>query len=111
LLTGLRPAETPEAVATGALDWRATSRLTFAAQLRYEGLRYEDDQNQLPLKAAAVAGVRVEYRVTHALSLFIAADNIFNAAVEQNETTTGVYSYGPPRIVSAGFRVASGPNP
>jgi outer membrane receptor protein involved in Fe transport len=109
LLTGLRPAETPEASATGALDWRATSRVTFTAEVRYEGRRYEDDQNQLPLKAVAVAGVRMDYRVTQALSLFVAADNLFNAAVEQNETTGGVYSYGPPRTVSAGFRIASGP--
>jgi outer membrane receptor protein involved in Fe transport len=77
--------------------------------LRYEGQRFVDDQNQLPLGAATVADLRAEYAPSSRVTLFIAADNLFNAAVQQNESVAGLYSYGPPRLVSAGVRLAGGP--
>ncbi len=110
-LTGLRPAETPQAAATLGLEWRLSSRLSLLASARYEGVRFVDDQNKLPLGAVALAGLRAEYRVNRSFSLFVSADNITDAAIQQNETTTGLYSYGPPRTISAGFKLKSGSTP
>jgi outer membrane receptor protein involved in Fe transport len=106
-LDGLQPAETPATAATAFLDWTPVPRLRFVADVRYEARRYVDDQNKLPLAAATVTDVRIEYSASSRLTLFVAADNLFDVAVEQNETTLGLYSYGAPRIVSAGFRLTN----
>jgi len=37
--------------------------------------------------------------------VWLAAANLFDAAVEVSETGTGVAGYGPPRTVSAGLRL------
>jgi outer membrane receptor protein involved in Fe transport len=108
-LDGLQPAETPTTVATGFVNWNPVRRLRIVGGLRHEGRRFVDDQNQLPLAAATVVDMRIEYAASARLTVFIAADNLFDAAVEQNESITGLYSFGPPRIVSAGFRLAASP--
>jgi outer membrane receptor protein involved in Fe transport len=108
-LDGLRPAETPSVVVTGLAIWSPLRRVKIIGDLRYEGQRFVDDQNQLPLGAATVADLRAEYAPSSRVTLFIAADNLFNAAVQQNESVAGLYSYGPPRLVSAGVRLAGGP--
>ncbi len=104
-LNGLQPAETPAVVATATLDWRAAAKWRFLASVRCESRRYVDDQNKLPLAANALAGLRVEYIARPRLTLFVAADNLFDTRVEQNESTLGLYSYGPPRMVSFGIRL------
>jgi outer membrane receptor protein involved in Fe transport len=108
-LDGLRPAETPPVVMTAFATWAPLRRVKIIGGLRHEGLRYVDDQNQLPLAPVTVMNLRAEFAASSHVTLFIAADNLFNAAVQQNESVTGLYSYGPPRIVSAGFRLAGGP--
>lgn len=108
-LDGLRPAETPAVVVTGFATWAPLRRVKIIGGLRHEGQRFVDDQNQLPLAAATVVDARAEYAVSSRVTVFIAADNLFNAAVQQNEAVSGLYSYGPPRIVSAGVRLAGGP--
>jgi outer membrane receptor protein involved in Fe transport len=104
-LDGLQPAETPAAVATARLDWRAAPKWRLLASVRYESPRYVDDRNKLPIAPNAVAGVRLEYAAKTRLTLFVAADNLFDAKVEQNESNLGLYSYGPPRMVSFGLRL------
>ncbi|MBV8683438.1 MAG: TonB-dependent receptor [Caulobacteraceae bacterium] len=107
-LDGLRPAETPAVVMTAFATWAPLQRVKIIGGLRHEGERFVDDQNRLPLAAATVVDVRAEYSVSSRVTLFIAADNLFDAAVQQNESVAGLYSYGPPRVVSAGVRLAGG---
>jgi outer membrane receptor protein involved in Fe transport len=107
-LTGLRPAETPAVVATAGLDARVLARLTLTLDARYEGRRFVDDQNTLPLTAATVTDARLDWKVTRRLGLYLAADNLFNVAVQQNDTAAGPPSYGPPRVVSLGLRISGG---
>jgi outer membrane receptor protein involved in Fe transport len=103
-LTGKRPAQTPKAVITGGVHWAATSQLNFNADVRYEGARFEDDLNTLTLRAAAGVDARVEYRVTPDWGVYVAAENLTNAAIETGQTADHVISYDEPRVFRIGVR-------
>lgn len=104
-LTGLRPAQAPRWSATAGLDWRATPRLTLAAALRYESARFDDDLNSRVLDAAFTLDARAEWAFNERVTLWAAADNLFNEDVQVSQTANGVAGYGPPRTVSAGLRL------
>lgn len=104
-LTGLRPAQAPIWSASAGVDWRATDRLTLAARARYESRRFEDDLNSRVLGAAVTLDARADWRLNRTASLWLAADDLFDAEVEVSETGTGVEGYGPPRTLSAGVRL------
>lgn len=106
-LTGLQPAETPAATVTAGVDWRLLHTLTLTGDLRWESRRFADDQNQLPLGAATVVNARLDWRVRPGLGVFVAADNLFDVRVEQNEATNLLYSYGPPRVLSVGVALGA----
>jgi outer membrane cobalamin receptor len=105
-LTGLRPAETPELTVTAGATWRALERLTLMAQVRYESSRFDDDQNTRLIKAGAGVDARAQWRLTNALSAYVAADNLFNANIETGRSAAGVVTYDAPRIVRVGLTVA-----
>jgi outer membrane receptor protein involved in Fe transport len=107
-LTGLRPAETPAIVATAGLDARLFPRLTLTLDARYEGQRFVDDRNTLPLAPSTVADARLDWTVTRTVTLYVAAANLFNLAVQENNVAGGPISYGPPRAVTFGVRIAGG---
>ena len=104
-LTGLRPAQAPIWSASAGIDWRASHRLSLAARARYESKRFDDDLNSRVLGAAVTADVRADWRVNDTASLWLAADNLFDADVQVSETGTGVKGLAPPRTVSIGVRL------
>lgn len=105
-LSGLRPAQAPIWSVSGGLDWRASSRLTLGARARYESRRFEDDLNSRVLGAAVNLDARADWVVNEQATLWLAADNLFDADVEVSETGTGIEGYGPPRTISAGLRLS-----
>jgi outer membrane receptor protein involved in Fe transport len=105
-LTGLRPAQAPVWSATAGLDWRATDRLTLAADLRWESRRFDDDLNSRSLGAAATVGVRTDWRLSPSAAIWFAVDNLFDAGVPVSETGAGVVGLGPPRTLSLGVRLS-----
>jgi outer membrane receptor protein involved in Fe transport len=102
-LTGLRPAQTPKLTLTAAAEWRALDRLTLLGAVRYESARFEDDLNSRKLDPAFTVDVRADWRLTDALSAYVAADNLFDAAVQTGLTADGIASYDAPRVVRAGL--------
>ena len=104
-LTGLRPALTPRTTATGEARWTPTRAWALTADLRYESARFDDDLNTLRLRPALSVDLRAEYAFTPAWSVFAAADNLFDAAIQTAETADGVYSYDAPRLVRVGVRL------
>jgi len=104
-LTGLRPAQAPIWSAAAGIDWRASDCLSLAARARYESKRFDDDLNSRVLDAAVTADVRADWRVNDTASLWLAADNLFDADVQVSETGTGVKGLAPPRTVSIGVRL------
>lgn len=105
-LTGLRPAQAPVWSVTGGLDWRAGARLTLSADLRWESRRFDDDLNSRGLDAALTADFRADWAITPSTTLWLAADNLFDAEVEVSETATGVAGLGPPRTFIVGVRLS-----
>ena len=106
-LNGLRPAETPRASASADLTWRPASRLQITGALRYESARFDDDQNLRRLAPAASFDARIAWRLTPRDEVFIAADNLFSAAVATGQTANGVTSFGPPRVLRVGFSLSN----
>ncbi len=104
-LTGKRPAEAPVWTATGGIDWRATDRLSFWIDGRFESRRFEDDLNQRPLKAAISFDARATWRLSRSADLYLQAQNLFDAAVPTGAAADATISYGAPRIVSVGVAV------
>ena len=104
-LTGLRPAQAPIWSATAGIGWRPSARLSLSVHARYESKRFDDDLNSRVLGSAVTADVRAEWRVTGTTSLWLAADNLFDAEVEVSETGNGVEGFGAPRSLSAGVRL------
>ena len=102
-LTGKRPAQAPAFTATGGLDWRPLARLSLAAELRYESLRYEDDLNSRRLKAGLQLDARAAWRLAPETEIYLAADNLGDAEIAVGQTADGVTSYGAPRLVRVGF--------
>jgi outer membrane receptor protein involved in Fe transport len=94
--------------ATAGLAWKPFPRATLIADLRYEGARFDDDLNTLRLEPATTVDLRAEWRARSNVVVFVQAANLFDVAVATGETSNGVYSYGPPRIISAGISISGG---
>jgi outer membrane receptor protein involved in Fe transport len=104
-LTGLRPAETPRLSVTVGASWRPVDRLTLLAEARYDGARFDDDLNTRRLAPGETADLRADVQVTRAVSVFAAAENLFDAAIQTGRTADNTVSYGPPRLIRVGVTV------
>ena len=103
-LTGKRPAQTPRLTATGAAEWTVVRDVVFTANVRYEDVRYADDQNTLVLPPAALVDLRLDWQATHNWGVFLAVDNLADAALATDQTATFIRSYDEPRVFRFGFR-------
>jgi outer membrane receptor protein involved in Fe transport len=104
-LTGKRPAEAPALTLLAGGDWRPIGPITLTADLRYESARFEDDINSRPLAAATTVALQARWTVSSHAELYVAADNLFDAAVQTAAAADGTLSYGPPRTVRVGLRL------
>lgn len=105
-LTGLRPAQAPQWTVVAGVDWRATDRLTLAADLRWEGARFEDDLNSRVLGSSATVDLRADWQATDTAALWAAVDNLGEADVEVSETADRTEGFGPPRTFRVGLRLS-----
>lgn len=102
-LTGKRPAQAPALTLTAGARWRPLEPLSLTADLRYEGMRFEDDLNLRRLKAGAGLDLRAGWRLSTSSEFFIAADNALDRNLAVGQTADGVTSYAAPRTVWVGF--------
>ncbi|HEU4521043.1 MAG TPA: TonB-dependent receptor, partial [Thermoanaerobaculia bacterium] len=98
--SGLRIPQVPRHQATAQL--RYASAFTAAVQVRWAAMQYDDDLNQLPLAALFVADAFAAYPVGRGFEVILAAENLFNEAVEVSATP--VTTLGQPRSFRAGVR-------
>lgn len=105
-LTGKRPAQAPIWSATAGLSAELTPALTLAADLTYEGKRFEDDLNSRVLAPAYRLDARLDWRVRPLVTAYVAGDNLLDADIQTSRTADGVAGYAAPRIVRVGLRVA-----
>jgi len=102
-LTGMEPAQTPRFAATLQADWDISDQLYLAADLRYEGRRFEDDLNTRTLSPAFVTSARAGWRLTSSMEIYAAVENLFDANVEIGESASGLESFSVPRIFQFGI--------
>ncbi len=107
-LTGLRPAQAPRFSATAGLSWAPWVGGELDLDLRYESARFDDDLNTRELDAAWSADLRFEQQLGDNALVFVAADNVFDDAIETGATADGVTLYGAPRAVRVGVRIRGG---
>ncbi len=108
-LTGKRPSQTPRLSITGGFIASPLPDVTVEADIRYESLRYSDDQNTLPLPAATTFDAKITWHFLPQAGLYFAVDNISNAQVATSEGGDHVFTYDEPRAFRAGLVVAIGP--
>ena len=101
-LTGLRPAQAPEWSVTAGIDWRIGDRLTLSSRARYESARFDDDLNSRVLDAAVTFDARADYRLRDGVTLYLAADNLFDADVQVSRTADDIAGFGPPQTIRGG---------
>ena len=108
-LTGKRPAQTPRVTMTAGVVASPLRELTLEGDVRYETLRFSDDQNTLRLPGVATIDAKATVHVTDRIDFYLAADNLFNARVSSSETADGVYTYDAPRVFRLGVAYRYGP--
>jgi vitamin B12 transporter len=108
-LTGKRPAQTPRLSFTGGIVASPLRDVTVEADIRYDSLRYSDDQNTLRLPGATTFDAKITWHFLPQAGLYFAVDNISNAQVATSEGADHVYTYDEPRAFRAGLVVAIGP--
>jgi outer membrane receptor protein involved in Fe transport len=101
-LTGLRPAQTPRFAATAGIGYDI-GPLQTRLDLRYEGARFDDDQNLRRLKASTTLDARIDWKLKGGAGLYLAAENLGDARIETARTADGVVSLSAPRLVRGGF--------
>ncbi len=102
-LTGKQPAQAPRLSATASGEWRATSRWSLSASLRYESQRFEDDLNTLIQQPFLTADLRTDFQVTSNVGVYVAVVNVGDAAIVTARSATGLASYDLPRTARVGI--------
>jgi len=88
---------------TAAFIWRPVARLTLTGEGRFESDRFDDDLNTRLIKAGAEVDTRASWRLTPALSAYVAADNLLNADLQTGRSAAGLVAYDAPRLVRLGL--------
>ncbi len=79
--------------------------LSLEGDLRYESARFDDDQNSRRLDSATRFDARAEWAFSPAVSIFAAADNLFDANIQTGRTADGAISFDAPRVFRAGLTI------
>lgn len=101
-LEGLEPAQTPSLSAAASIAWSADP---FGATLavRHSSAVWEDDRNSRRLAPATIVDVGLAANIGQGLSLTLAAENIFDAAIETGFSGAQT-ELGQPRTLWFGVR-------
>ncbi|HEU0036921.1 MAG TPA: TonB-dependent receptor [Kofleriaceae bacterium] len=99
-LVGKRLAQNPRLRATGELVFDDPRLVAAAAQVRYLGNQFEDDQNTLPIGAVVLVDARLARRLGAGLTGFATVQNLFDRRYLVGRA--GVDTEGAPRTFELG---------
>jgi outer membrane receptor protein involved in Fe transport len=105
-LVGNRIPEVPHWNAALGVTWHPVNRLYLTLRVRRTGSVFDDDQNRLPLDPATVVDGSLRVQLEKHAEVFLSVDNAANALIQVAHSAAGVYNVAPPRLVSAGARLA-----
>jgi len=105
-LDGLRPAQTPNLVLTGALGWEREGR-SAALVVRHVGNQFDDDLNEHRLPPATTVDTFLAWPVTRRLQLTAKLQNLLNEEVIAGEADDQTRERATPRTLWLGLRFSS----
>jgi outer membrane receptor protein involved in Fe transport len=103
-LDGLRPAQTPNLVLTGALHWQDRGRAA-SLLIRHVGAQFEDDLNRHRLPAATTVDAFLAWPVTKRLQLTARGENLLDEQVVAGIGEDGTVERATPRTLWFGLRL------
>jgi outer membrane receptor protein involved in Fe transport len=103
-LEGNRVPQVPAYQVGGGVTYLNPRGFTGAAQLRIVGSQFDDDLNQLELRAFAVVDASVSQELRRGLEAFLAVENLSDA--EYDVGRTPIRTVGWPRTIRGGIRLS-----
>jgi outer membrane receptor protein involved in Fe transport len=103
-LEGNRVPQVPRYQLGGGVTYFHPRGFTGAAQLRVVGAQFDDDLNQMELRAFAIVDASVSQEVHRGLELFLAVENLTDA--EYDVGRTPIRTVGWPRTFRGGIRLS-----
>ncbi|MGI8706020.1 MAG: TonB-dependent receptor plug domain-containing protein [Sphingomicrobium sp.] len=103
-LDGLRPAQTPRLILTGALGWESNGR-AFSLLVRHVGSQFEDDLNQRRLAPATTFDAFAAWPLTERLQLVARGENLLDETVIAGIGDGDTVERATPRTVWIGLRL------
>lgn len=103
-LVGKRLAQVPRHTAAVSATWQPLPKLSLVPRARFLGRQFEDDENLLPLSAALVLDLGLNWQATPACALFVQAENLTDERIETGRTADGLFNTGTPQLITGGVR-------
>jgi outer membrane receptor protein involved in Fe transport len=106
-LVGKTVAQVPEHQAALRLDLRPLedqTRFEIGGVARWVSEQFEDDLNERELDSYLAVDLLARWRLSEALDLFAAVENLLDEEIETGETGDGLVSIGAPKLARLGLR-------
>jgi outer membrane receptor protein involved in Fe transport len=103
-LQGLRPVQTPGTIISAGLAFEHHDKFGARIQGRHVGRQYEDDMNNLSLKAYTLIDLSLWTRAVKSLTFTLSAENLFDREFDTGVTAAGLRSIGMPLRIHGGLR-------
>ncbi|MFO1448852.1 MAG: TonB-dependent receptor [Opitutaceae bacterium] len=104
-LQGRTPPQVARRVATFAVVWSSRKNLEFRLSVRAFGPQFVDTENTRALEGAAVTDLGLNLRLARRVQLTLTGENVGNARVRTDESSSGLVTFGAPRRLAAAFRI------
>lgn len=104
-VTGKRPAQAPRWSAIARVTIPLSDSMGFAAAVRGESSRFEDDLNARKLPAYGALDVSSSWQITPRVAVTVSGENVLNSSVVTALSGDGVISLAQQRVIRFGIRM------
>ncbi|MBL9207922.1 MAG: TonB-dependent receptor [Opitutaceae bacterium] len=104
-LQGRTPPQVARRVATLGAVWSTRVRYEFRLNVRAFGPQFVDTENTRTLEGAAVTDIGMNVRLARRVQLTLTGENVGNARVRTDESSSGLVTFGAPRRLAAALRI------
>lgn len=105
-LDGLRPAQTPQVIASASAAWERDGR-AISLELRHVGSQFEDDLNNDKLRSATTVNAFAAWPLSTKVQLIARGQNLLDEVIEATINDDGSIERGSPRIFWVGIRLST----
>jgi outer membrane receptor protein involved in Fe transport len=104
-LQGRTPPQVARRVATIAAVWSTRKNLEVRLNVRAFGPQFVDTENTRSLAGAVVTDLGLNLRLARRVQLTLTGENVGNARVRTDESSSGLVTFGAPRRLAAALRI------